>query len=104
MLSASGELFLTPNPQGSAEYRFSWVDRSPTRPHNQLDQHSRPSVPQDPIPDLLLAKEEICERLEQEIMYINWLKELGDASDDQLAERANFEHQLLSCLTILRHD
>ena len=61
-------------------------------------------MPQDPIPDLLLAKEEICELLEHEIIRIDWLKELGDASDDQLAERANLEHQLLSCLTILRHD
>ena len=46
----------------------------------------------------------ICELLEKEIMQISWLKELGDASDDQLAEQANLEHQFLACLTILRHD
>jgi len=86
------------------EYRFSSVAGSHTQPHNQSDQHSRPSVPQDPIPDLLLSKEMICELLEKELMQISWLNELGDASDDQLAEQANLEHQFLSCLTILRHD
>lgn len=86
------------------EYRFASVARSHTRGQTQQDQHSSVLVPEDPIPDLNLSQELICEALEKEIMQLSWLRELGEGSDDRLAELANFEHKFLECLTILRHD
>lgn len=86
------------------EYRFSSIAQSHTPGHTRQDQHSTVSVPKDPIPDLCLSQELICEALEKEIMQLSWLRELGETSDDQLAEQANFEHKFLECLTILRHD
>lgn len=86
------------------EYRFSSIAQSHTPGHDQPDQHSTVRLPEDPIPDLDLSQELICELLADEVRKLAWLRELGGLSDERLADLMEFEHKFLECLSILRHD
>lgn len=83
---------------------FSSIARSPTRSHTPIVPQRSGVVPAKPIPDLLVAQEEICNQLEALIMQSYWLTENGELDLETKADVMEFGHKSLRCLSILRDD
>ena len=85
-------------------YRIFSVAGSHTRDHNQREPHpARPVLP-DPIPDLQVDQEVICDQLEDLLNRCWWLMELHGNDDNQLYHLMEVAHKARGCLNILRHE
>lgn len=92
-----------PNPEKKWIIDSLPVARGRSLRHHQQEPHTR-TLTELPDHNHELALEKVADYLEDQIIELAALRELGHCSDETLSARADIEHRFLECLQILRHD